>query len=191
VERARILRSNTNFNPAVFDYDLVGFDGRVGAVKAGAGADVEAPAVPVALDRVGGEVAVGEGRAAVGAEVFDGVEAARDVVERQLLAALKLDGRAAALGQVLDAADRHEFARARGAARVRVLRLEGLHRGVKRNKMAATNPKGEATDVAAQARGGHRVQEYGAASHARASRHSLTHARRLSRRKRTGTEEER
>ena len=66
--------------------------------------------MPGALDDVAAEVAVGEGRALVGAEVLDGAEFAADVEEREFLAAGKLDGRAAAFGQVLDAGDRQERA---------------------------------------------------------------------------------
>src|SRR5215217_8140104 len=100
---------NPDLDPAVFDDDLVGLEGLGVAVEAGAGADVEAPAVPVALDGVAGEAAVGERRALVRAEVLDGVEVAADVVERQLLAAVELDGRAAPVGHVLDAPDRGEL----------------------------------------------------------------------------------
>jgi hypothetical protein len=66
--------------------------------------------VPVTFDRVTVELAVGERRALVRAEVLDGVEASVDVVERQLLAAVQLDRGAAPLGHVLDAPDRDELA---------------------------------------------------------------------------------
>src|SRR5215210_7087588 len=95
-------------DPPVFGDDLVGLDGFGGAVEAGAGAHVEAPAVPVAFDRVAGEVAVGERGALVRAEVLDGVEAAVDVIERQLLPIVQLDRGAAPLGYVFDPPDRDE-----------------------------------------------------------------------------------
>ena len=101
---------NINLNQAVFDDDFVGLDGLARAVEAVAGADVEAPAVPVAGDGVAEERAVGEGRAFVRAEVFDAVEVASDVVEREFPAAFELDGRAAPFGNVFDAPDGDELA---------------------------------------------------------------------------------
>src|SRR5947207_6397811 len=95
-----IQTSDSYLYPAVFDDDLVGLDRLGGAVEAGAGAHVEAPAVPVALDCVAAELAVGEGRALVRTEVLDGVKLPADVVECQLPAARQLDRRAAAFGHV-------------------------------------------------------------------------------------------
>ena len=92
-----------------------------------AGAYVEAPAVPCALDCVAAEVAVGERRALVRAEVFDGVELAADVVEREFLPVQKFHGRAAPFGQVFDAPDRDELILARGPLRVDESTTERLH----------------------------------------------------------------
>src|SRR5215216_4542477 len=125
--RFTLLSLHSYLDPPVFDDDLVGLDGLGGAVEAGAGAHVEAPAVPVAFDRVPREVAVGERRALVRAEVLDGVEAAVDVVERQLLAAVQLDRGAAPLGHVFHAPDGDELALARGGFRVRESSSRRLH----------------------------------------------------------------
>jgi hypothetical protein len=116
-----------DFDPAVFDVDFVGFEGGGGATEALAGLEVEAPAVPVALDGGAAEVAVGEGRAAMGAEVFDGVEAAFRVVEREFGAVFEFDGGAAPFGYVFDATDGDERAGARGAFGVLIPGIEGLH----------------------------------------------------------------
>ena len=107
---------NQNLDPAVFDADFVGFEAFGGASEALAGGEVEAPAVPVAFDCGGAEIAVGEWCAAVRAEVFDGVEAAFRIVEREFSAAVEFDGRAAPGGYVFDATDGDERAGARGAA---------------------------------------------------------------------------
>ena len=131
----RAGRSDDDFDPAVFDADFVGFDVAVGAVETRAGGEVETPAVPVALDGSAAEVAVGEGRAAMRAEVFDGVEAAFDVVEGEFRAAVEFDGRAATGRHVLDAADGDGRARACGAFEVLIPGIEGLHYRDERNKM--------------------------------------------------------
>lgn len=116
-----------DFDPAVFEADFVGFEACGGAAETLAGGEIEAPAVPVAFDGCAAEVAVGEGRAAVWAEVFDGVEAAFDVVEGEFGAAVEFDGCAAPHRHVFDAPDGDERAGARRAFGVLITGIEGLH----------------------------------------------------------------
>jgi len=119
--------SDEDFDPAVFDADFVGFDAVGGAIEARAGGEIETPPVPIAFDGRAAEIAVGEGRAPVWAEIFDGVEAAFDVVEGEFRAAREFDGRAAPRRHVFHAADGDDRARARRAFEVLILGIEGLH----------------------------------------------------------------
>ena len=119
--------SDEDFDPTVFDADFVGLDALAGASQTVAGREIEAPSVPVAFDRPAAEISVGERRAPVRAEVFDGVEAAFDVVEGEFRPVFEFDGRAAPVGHVFDAADGDERARARGSLRVLIFVIEGLH----------------------------------------------------------------
>ncbi len=82
------LNLNDYLDPPIFDPHFVGFDVLAGVVEAVAGAQVEAPVVPVALDGVGAEASVSERCSLVRAEVFSGEELAADVVEREFPAAL-------------------------------------------------------------------------------------------------------
>lgn len=81
---------NDNFNPPVLNNYFVSFN-RASVGHALASADIEAPAVPVALDGVAAEVAVGERRSLMRTKVLDGIKLSVYVVERQLRAVLQLD----------------------------------------------------------------------------------------------------
>lgn len=95
---------NDNFNPPVFNRHFVSFNlASVGQTLAGA--NVEAPAVPVAFDGVAAEVAIGERRSLVRAKVLNGVKLSVYVVERQLRAVQKLDGCAATGRHLFGATD--------------------------------------------------------------------------------------
>lgn len=98
------------------------------------GADVETPAVPVALDRVAAQVAVCERRAFVRAEIFDGVELSLYIVECQFRAISQLDGCAAPRRDIFDAPDRHGAPVAFGFFEVAEFRIERLHDALNRNK---------------------------------------------------------
>ncbi len=135
---------NHNLNPPVFDHDFVEFKITVGTIEARAGADVEAPAVPVAFDGWAAQLAVGEGRAAVGAEVFRGVEFAAYVVERELFAAMEFDGRAAARRHVFDATDNHCLTGAVRASGIEGAFVEGLHCAENRNKLITVQQRTQA-----------------------------------------------
>ncbi len=118
------LNLNDYLDPPIFDPHFVGFNIITGVVEAGAGAQVEAPVVPVAFDGVGAEASVGERCAFVWAEVFDGVEFAADVVECEFPATFQLDGRAASRRQVVNSPDCHFASFAWRALEVAELFLE-------------------------------------------------------------------
>ena len=88
------LVSDSYFNPAVLNNYFVSFN-RASVGYALAGANIEAPAVPVALDGVAAEMSVGERRSLVRTKILDGVKLSVYVVERQFRAVLELDGCAA------------------------------------------------------------------------------------------------
>ena len=89
------------FYESVFDDDCVGFDG-AGVGEAVAGAHVEAPAVPVALDGGAAALTVGQGRSLVRAEILYGMKLSADVVKGQFSSIQKLDGCAASRGYFFD-----------------------------------------------------------------------------------------
>jgi len=119
--------SDEDFDPAVFDADFVGFDVSGGAVEAVAGAQIKTPAVPVAFDEGVAQIAVGERRAPVRTEIFDGVELARNVVEGEFLSAVEFDGCAASRRHVFRAPDGDERAGAHWSFEVWRFGVKGLH----------------------------------------------------------------
>ncbi len=118
---------NANFNPAVFNHHFVSFN-RASVGYALAGADIEAPTVPVALDGVAAEVAVGERRSLVRTKILDGVKLSVYVVERQLRAVQQLDGCAATGRHIFYSTDGGNLPFTLRLSEIPELWIKGLHK---------------------------------------------------------------
>jgi len=97
-------------DPSVLDAHLIALDGAFLLGEAFARADIEAPAVEVAFDNAAVKARIGERIALVRAEIFDRVEAAADIVEREFGAVLELNCRSAARRNRFGFADSDHFA---------------------------------------------------------------------------------
>src|ERR1051325_3240213 len=87
----RLKSSAAYFYPPVLNHHFVSFN-CAAVSQAFACPQIEAPAVPTALDCVLADVTVCERRALVWTEIFDGVKLAVEIVERQFCPGGKING---------------------------------------------------------------------------------------------------
>lgn len=99
------------------------------------GCQVEPPAMPFACHSFACELSLGERRTAVGAEILYSVEAVASVKNCNLGSALKLDGRASARRNVLDAPNRNNLALAARLSEIAERRDELCHPGIVANRV--------------------------------------------------------